>query len=251
MSSLALLIECDPGQTLGGSCLRDVNNMAKSILEFNKNNIQIVIFTTNLNKIPKFNNITYVDINNLSQTIQSLQNAPYEIVTVLISGHGYTIPDQDGDEISHMDDAIYTGKTYLSDDIIYDMIVKQLKCKNMLLLSDTCHSGTMFDLPYLLTDDIKGTFVKYTNRNDVLDKYAISISACSDQQLSMCDIGDKTGFGGSLTTALLNIDNCLAQLTLGILSHSKQIILGEFSKIKYRLKMLNQIAQLESSLMAL
>lgn len=44
----AILLECDPGNTLGGSCIRDVKNMAENLVSrcsFNPQNIHIL--TTN------------------------------------------------------------------------------------------------------------------------------------------------------------------------------------------------------------
>jgi hypothetical protein len=249
MNTLALLIECDPGQTLGGSCCRDVNNMANAILALGQNSTTVNIFTTNLSKITKIinENVVYYDTNNLFSVLNQLIHKQYNTIIILLSGHGYTTRDLSGDEISGQDGMIKISNTYILDDQIYESIVKPLKCKNMLLLSDTCHSGTMFDLPYLLTNDNPGVFSKYTHRNDKLDKFAISLSACTDQQLSMCDVGDKTGFGGSLTTAVLNIDSCLQNLLKGMNSNNKVVLLDEYKKIKKRLQMLNQQVQMEAS----
>jgi hypothetical protein len=95
----------------------------------------------------------------------------------------------------------------------------------------------MFDLPYVWNGS---KFVIDTRRNDVINKFAISLSACADSQLSMCDVGDKTGFGGSLTTGVLNMDKCLENLINGIINKNKKIIIDEYNKVDGYLKMLNQ-----------
>ena len=98
----------------------------------------------------------------------------------------------------------------------------------------------MFDLPYgynVATDK----FIKASNRNDILNPLMISVSACSDQQLSMCDVGDQTGFGGSLTTALLNIDGVMSELLN--MTNFKNL----YNKIQTRLSLLNQKLILSSS----
>jgi hypothetical protein len=56
----------------------------------------------------------------------------------------------------------------------------------------------------------------------------------------MCDIGETTGFGGSLTTAVLDIPGVLDQLLIWQ-------ILPAFDLIESRLKMLGQTAVLSSS----
>lgn len=240
MNKFALLIECDPGNTLGGSCLRDVENMAKYLIakcNFDPSNIYLL--TTNSSYKPKIPNINHklsIDMFNL---FNEINNKNPHFMVILLSGHGFSIRDNNGDEVDGCDEAINIGRQVI-DDEIYTNIVTKLKC-NALLLSDTCHSGTMFDIPFVYNYSTK-TYTKQTKRNDIFNNKIISLSACNDQQLSMCDVGDDTGFGGSLTTAILNIDNVIE--TLVNLDDLQNI----YNKIQNRLQMLNQCLIMSSTI---
>lgn len=66
------------------------------------------------------------------------------------SGHGTHIEDKNNDEIDGSDEClIFTEKnneiSIVSDDIINSTIKSFKKCKNLTLMSDSCHSGTVFD----------------------------------------------------------------------------------------------------------
>jgi hypothetical protein len=207
-NSYALLVECDPSQTLGGSCLRDVRNMANFLVSFGYDPHKIYVLKT----VPMTPSGFPPDVNmrsskDLLSIIDSLIDQKPDFMVVLLSGHGYSVNDVSGDEMDHHDEAINVGETIL-DDQLYDRLVKKMPCRG-LLMTDTCHSGTMFDLPYVYNNS---AWVLNTKRTDLLSTQIFSLSACNDQQCSMCDVGDKTGFGGSLTTALLNLDQVMTNL---------------------------------------
>ncbi|QLL30893.1 hypothetical protein HG536_0A07080 [Torulaspora globosa] len=69
------------------------------------------------------------------------------------SGHGGQTKDLDGDEDDGMDDVIYPldfeSQGYLVDDVMHDIMVKPLPPgARLTALFDSCHSGTVLDLPY-------------------------------------------------------------------------------------------------------
>lgn len=69
------------------------------------------------------------------------------------SGHGGQTKDLDGDEDDGMDDVIYPldfeSQGELVDDIMHDIMVKSLPAgARLTALFDSCHSGTVLDLPY-------------------------------------------------------------------------------------------------------
>ncbi|QKF94599.1 hypothetical protein QKU48_gp1141 [Fadolivirus algeromassiliense] len=232
MNKFALLIECDPGNTLGGSCLRDIENMAKYlIVECDFKPYNIYLLTTNPSYKPKNVNVNHMLSINMFHVFNEINKKNPGFMVILLSGHGFSVQDNNGDEIDGRDEAINIGRQVL-DDEIYNNIVVKLKC-NALLLSDTCHSGTMFDLPYIYNYQSK-SFIRQTKRNDQFNNKLLSLSACSDQQLSMCDVGDLTGFGGSLTTAVLNINDVLKNL-INLTNFDET-----YNSIQSRLSMLNQ-----------
>ena len=224
---IGLLLECDPGTTLGGSCLRDVKNMETHLInrcKFDK----VYAFTTS----GRYGSSADQFIDALKQTRIEVEDHPDALVVVLISGHGYTTCDTNGDETDGQDEMISIGSRSIIDDELYS-VVSQYEC-NMVLLSDTCHSGTMFDLPYVSNDDGRTFTNKLHEQKTQLGK-VVSLSACSDQQLSMCDIGDVAGFGGSLTVSVLEPD--ILEL---IVSTDTASILKGYTLIKDRLLKLNQ-----------
>lgn len=69
------------------------------------------------------------------------------------SGHGGQTKDLDGDEEDGMDDVIYPvdheTQGHIIDDEIHDIMVKPLQPGvRLTALFDSCHSGTVLDLPY-------------------------------------------------------------------------------------------------------
>jgi Caspase domain len=233
----AILIECDPHTTLGGSCLRDVRNMATHLIDrcsFVPNNIHIL--TTHNNEPIKGNMYADIQYKSSRTDIFKVYNDitarnPMKII-ILLSGHGFSVRDNNNDEIDGRDEAINVGRRII-DDELYDGIVKECKC-DLILLTDTCHSGTMFDLNYCYKGD--GKWIKSTKRNSKLNYKSkiISLSACNDNQLSMCDVGDDTGFGGSLTTAILNIPDVLEDLI------KINNVENAYEKVRKSLRLLNQ-----------
>ena len=238
MNRFALLIECDEGNTLGGSCLRDIENMARCLIEHNFQPSNVYLLTTSSYK-PKTPGIVHGQSKDLFKIFQQINALEPSFLVVLLSGHGYSVADRNGDEVDGADEAVHINGQVLDDDI-YNNIVTKMKCDG-LLLSDTCHSGTMFDLPFVYNNGTK-QFTKQTKRNDNFKARVISLSACSDQQLSMCDVGDNTGFGGSLTTAVLNIDGVLGDLL------KRGDLIGVYNKIQTRLQMLNQTLILSATI---
>lgn len=246
MNPFALLVECDPGTTLGGSCYRDVKNMAEHLVNrcnFKSENIYILT-TSPQENTDKFN---YGNSRSLLPTLSGNSNNIFDYATeiinknpsffvLLLSGHGFEVPNTNGDKMDGYDDAVNVGKMILDDDL-YSNIVLKLKCPAM-MLSDTCHSGTMFDLPYIWNGS---QFTIYTKRNDTINYKMFSLSACSDSQCSMCDVGETTGFGGSLTTAVLNEPNVLEDL----INHAN--IMDGYNKIQNQLQMLGQTVVLSTS----
>lgn len=244
----ALLVECDPGQTLGGSCTRDVENMAAQLIANGlmlKHNIHLLTTRVDRPRLSILQDIPRDDSANLFNVFDTIMERRPEFVLVLITGHGYSIADTSGDETDSRDEAIAVSARMVTDDEIYSRIVCRLDCR-AILLADTCHSGTMFDLPWTWN----GQWIHSTRRQDAIISsaiFAVSFSACHDSQLSMCDIGDKTGFGGSLTIAILNLDGLLNDLIANCESQSGRNWVAIRARIQERLALLGQTVILSAT----
>ena len=226
------LIECDPKNSLGGSCIRDLINTASHI-----NSPNTFVFTTNGVEKSEFPSQCKFYSLERKQLEEMVSNVPDNTtIFVLISGHGYQTHYHSNDEIDGKDEYIKTKKGLLLDDDLREIFVCSLQTKknvNFIGLVDTCHSGSMFDLDYAYNGN---DWVVDTKRQPILVD-AVSLSACRDNQLDNCDIGD-VGFGGSLTVHM--IDNNLMK---DMLDKSKHYTV--YIKMKQILAKLNQTPVLQ------
>lgn len=90
-------------------------------------------------------------------------------------GHGTQVKDRDGDEIDGKDECILCMDGVIIDDDLAKMINSCNNSKRLILISDCCHSGTIFDIP---------------PRDDI-----ITLSACTDDQTAQQDWIDHCGNG--------------------------------------------------------
>jgi len=146
-----------------------------------------------------------------------------DLVFIFISGHGYQKYNKE--EKDNYDEYISFNSGNITDNILYSSLIEKLKdtAKRIVCLTDTCHSGTMFDL----------------DEKTVYKRNIFSISACLDNQLDSCDISN-VGFGGSLTVHLLDISNSLSLL----LNKDESSIKSLIGSLKNKLKLLGQDPQL-------
>ncbi|KAF9268199.1 peptidase C14 [Marasmius fiardii PR-910] len=108
------------------------------------------------------------------------------------SGHGGQTPDEDGDEIDGFDEVIYPvdykRRGHILDDDMHRIMARPLPtgCR-LTALFDSCHSGTVLDLPYVYTPSGRKRGVHVSGR--ALQRKAtradiISWSGCRDDQTS-------------------------------------------------------------------
>lgn len=239
MKYIALLIEGDNENSLGGACQRDIWNISKKIIDELPINVSdfYTFFhdmnNTYIDKIKQLSirNIFKNDINNIKKCfdhITTLSQTEQLIIYFHYSGHGYQRPDHDGDEIDGRDEVFIGGS--MSDDFIWNELISKLSREShIFLVIDACHSGSGADLPYVWNDE-KSKWVLSSRRelfngketikksgmgekenikmNNVLSKCSgFSLSACNDSQLSMQDVGNTTGFAGSLTAGICDLGN--------------------------------------------
>jgi hypothetical protein len=216
-----LFIEADNQKSLGGSCKRDLKNINDFLTKdgFNQcNRRQSLVLSIDNFKLEKCTNDFLKNYETNFQTfVNNVKNG--DNVLICISGHGYQKYSKE--EKDSMDEYISFGNGIITDNILYSLLINKLKdkCKRVVCLIDTCHSGTMFDL-----ED------KKSNKRNIF-----SLSACLDNQLDSCDISN-IGFGGSLTVHLLDIPMALKRLIEDDEQSLKYITISLESK----LRLLNQ-----------
>lgn len=140
------------------------------------------------------------------------------------TGHGDRMLDDDADEESGFDNSFClvdamgncNHTTYMRDDDFADLITSSVppKCR-VLVLSDSCHSGSICDL----------------GKWQWAEREAVSITGCQDHQVSA-----GTGKGGVFTLSMLNVihevqdehtDAPIGLMYNMILTHSKVVFQGQ------------------------
>nr|CAB3495727.1 unnamed protein product [Digitaria exilis] len=129
------------------------------------------------------------------------------------SGHGVQKLDNDGDEADGYDEALCPvdfedprGGVILDDEINATIVRPLGKGVKLHAIVDTCHSGTILDLPYLCRLSRTG-YWQWENQQTRFSSeqkctsggLAISISGCGDSQTSQ----DTTAFSGSTSTGAM------------------------------------------------
>lgn len=131
------------------------------------------------------------------------------------SGHGYYVPDLDGDEgkgVNGKDQVICPvdcdTKGVISDDQLNRLLISRLPSNaTLVVLMDCCHSGSILDLKYRYNID--------TNKTDITSKMTASqcrvvmISGCRDDQTSADatirdEVDDRMEAQGAMTAAWLS-----------------------------------------------
>ena len=99
----------------------------------------------------------------------------YNKLTIYFIGHGTQIRDKNGDELDNKDECLVFKDKLVVDDDIAKIINENNKCKRLTLMTDCCHSGTIYDVEPC--EDI------------------ITISACKDTQTAKQDWINHKGNG--------------------------------------------------------
>ncbi|KAI0635346.1 caspase domain-containing protein [Trametes polyzona] len=129
------------------------------------------------------------------------------------SGHGAQVKDRNGDEIDGYDEVIFPldhkSAGYIVDDLMHSMMVKPLPAGCRLTVINnyqSCHSGSVLDLPYLYSSDgrVKGSQVNsrwFKAKSTPAD--VISWSGCKDSQTS-ADTWEQGAATGAMSHAFMS-----------------------------------------------
>ncbi|CAJ1947743.1 unnamed protein product [Cylindrotheca closterium] len=87
--------------------------------------------------------------------LMTMHSDPGDVVFLHYSGHGQQYEDKDGDEIDGKDESMlpcdFTKNGPLLDDHVYEKLVLPMKKGvHVVSLVDSCHSGTVLDLPFVI-----------------------------------------------------------------------------------------------------
>lgn len=180
----------------GNSSYRDANNLSKLIVE-NWKGSKCVIISDKKNVGENYvrNKDDFLEI--LSNTVKKYSDS-YDILFT-ISAHGYTYGK---------DQYIRVGRDIVLDHEIRDAFYMEMEntCMSFCLI-DTCHSGSMLDLPWHSFD---GVIFKPSGEiwNRQIEKpSSYCISACNDNEYAGEDISEYGGWGGKLVCAFLDYVN--------------------------------------------
>ncbi|KAH8801276.1 peptidase C14 [Flagelloscypha sp. PMI_526] len=128
------------------------------------------------------------------------------------SGHGGQTPDLDGDEVDGFDEVIYPmdyqKAGFIVDDLMHTILVKHLPrgCR-LTALFDSCHSGTVLDLPYVYAHSgrMKGEHVRAAAREKKrTEGDVIQFSGCKDSQTS-ADTSQNGVCVGAMSYAFIGV----------------------------------------------
>ncbi|KAI0697939.1 caspase domain-containing protein [Cerioporus squamosus] len=181
-------------------CINDARNVVKFLRRHGYKSEDIVLLTddaTDPRSRPTRANI----LDAMHWLVKGAQ--PHDSLFFHYSGHGGQVKDRDGDERDGYDEIIFpldhkrTG--YIVDDLMHTIMVKKLPvgCR-LTALFDSCHSGSVLDLPYLYSSNgrVKGSQVtaKWLDYKSTTAD-VISWSGCKDSQTSAdtWEAGTATG----------------------------------------------------------
>jgi hypothetical protein len=210
---IALLIGCEYTKYASSrrlerlpGCHADVDSLYKLLIikfGFKEENIRIQR-DNGINTNPSLANIQ-AGLEWISS--QATTNPDIKHVFVYYSGHGTQTPDKNGDESDHKDECIvpcdFLETRCLTDDNIASTLLKQLPAHvTLTLVSDSCNSGTLLDLPYRYKNG-QVIFEKTIEENKA-QPTIVTISGCRDDQTSASSYNlDRNGiWRGAMTCAL-------------------------------------------------
>lgn len=130
--------------------IRNIKRYLKEIQGYDETNM-LVLMDDGQSKEPNRRNIE-----SAFQEITKIANSG-DVVWIHYAGHGDRVKDQDrsGDERSGVDSTLvpldFRRAGEIRDDDIYRLLVKPMRANiQVSVITDCCHSGTLFDLPYKL-----------------------------------------------------------------------------------------------------
>lgn len=166
-------------------CINDSINMRNMLVDAYGYNLSNIIHLRD-DIIDKKTQPTRENIIN-SLKLLALQSSNLKELWIHYSGHGSQIRDINNDEHDKLDEIIvpidYQNNGIVTDDELLS-ILKTIKCRTILLF-DSCHSGTVCDLPWLFEYKTSNSYLRTQPNKVVLTNPNIFMfSGCKDTQSS-------------------------------------------------------------------
>lgn len=191
-----------PESRLNG-CINDVINMSK-YLKSNASIQNVFVYTDSTNPretsasgmLAKFNEIS-----------DSTWKNKLDLVWIHYSGHGTSIADVNGDEREDGRDEClvpwdYKTSGVITDDQICKVLAKFNPHTRVIMIIDSCNSGTIGDLKYSWNFKT----AKIENTKSHISARILTISGCLDNETSADAYNTKTRqYNGAMTSCLLSI----------------------------------------------
>jgi len=188
----ALVIGIDyiktPEIKLNGCCTDAYNTKEMLLNRFGFLNENITILTDDNTDITKECNTKNIESALKDLTEKAAKGA--RLIVVFYSGHGTQTPDEVGKdfEIDGKDEcwvlSDYKTKGYFTDDKLKTLFLDKLEANvNVLIISDSCHSGSMADLSWTYNSSTK-KIVNMKTKVDNMNPNIWQISGCMDSQYS-------------------------------------------------------------------
>ena len=209
MAKKALLIGINYYNTANelNGCIEDIKNVRNALVDaYNYPVGNIVMLRddqTSAALLPTRSNI----LAQLSALVQ--QSSRLEEIWVHYSGHGSYVRDQNGDEFSGRDSTIVPCDFAKSGVIVDDELLTLLRlvkptCR-VILLFDSCFSGSVCDLPWSFEFIAGNTFSRsLLNRVVVTHPNMYMMSGCKDTQTSAdIYVASNKAYAGAFTNAFL------------------------------------------------
>lgn len=190
-----------PDITLNG-CIDDIVNMRNVLIDaydYQSSNITLLRDDGSDPKFAPTRENIIAQFNQLAQQSSSLDE-----IWVHYSGHGSLI---NGNANGKMDNILvpvdYQANGFIREGVLL-AILQQIKCRSILIF-DSCHSGSMCDLPYSVQYKTPANYVTIKNNNVVIKNPNIFVfSGCKDNQTCADTYSEVLGEAvGAFTNAFI------------------------------------------------
>ncbi len=186
------------GAALRG-CINDAVNL-RGVLQA-RYGFEVTMMTDSTARKPTAANIRQA----IRDLVAATSDPAVDEIFLSYSGHGSHVRDQSGDERDGQDETLvpldYLRAGHIKDDELHQMLTSVRRDCRVVLLFDSCHSGSIVDLHYLYSAPNSMTL---ENPRSALQQKIVCLSGCTDSTTSAdAYIAAARKFQGAMTTAFL------------------------------------------------